>query len=88
MSLINLIKTQNGSPEEVYQKTLRVLDDWYVICSITGEHIVLSQLLYWNVELGEVYKDVLVASKRYDEIRTKTLNPQGTGIDRGHNHEV
>ena len=42
----------------------------YVECAITGKHISLENLTYWNVELQEPYFSYIEASKKR-EILTK-----------------
>ena len=39
--------------------------NWYVICAVTGEHIPLDTLRYWDVPLQESYKSPDVVPNRY-----------------------
>ena len=43
----------------------------FVICAISGKHIPLSQLNYWNVEFQEPYFSPIEVSKRYTKIKSK-----------------
>jgi len=43
----------------------------YVICAVSGKHIPLSQLTYWNVELQEAYFSSKEACQRYEELNKK-----------------
>ena len=43
----------------------------YVVCAVSGKHISLSQLTYWNVELQEAYFSPKEAQQRYDELNKK-----------------
>ncbi|SVB84861.1 uncharacterized protein METZ01_LOCUS237715 [marine metagenome] len=40
----------------------------YVICFVSGKHIPLDQLLYWNVEKQEAYYGPKEAQERYEEL--------------------
>jgi len=40
----------------------------YVVCAVTGAHIPLEDLRYWNVDLQEAYVDADAAMQRYREI--------------------
>ena len=40
----------------------------YVVCAVTGQHIPLDELKYWNVDLQEAYIDVAAALKRSREL--------------------
>ncbi len=39
----------------------------YVTCAVTGMHIPLESLRYWNVELQEAYASADLALKRFIE---------------------
>lgn len=39
----------------------------YVICAVTGVHIPLESLRYWNVDLQEAYATPAAALKRFQE---------------------
>jgi len=39
----------------------------YVVCAVTGMHIPLEALRYWNVELQEAYATADMALKRFQE---------------------
>lgn len=61
------------------QATLQYLDGeyrvltqgTYVVCAVSGVHIPLEDLRYWNVDLQEAYANAEVANKRYAESRKK-----------------
>ena len=45
----------------------------YVVCAVTGVHIPLESLRYWNVELQEAYATPAAALQRFQETgRTPT----------------
>lgn len=39
----------------------------YVVCAVTGVHIPIEALRYWNVDLQEAYATADVAMKRFQE---------------------
>jgi hypothetical protein len=39
----------------------------YVVCAVTGTHIPLEALRYWNVDLQEAYATSAIALKRFQE---------------------
>lgn len=41
----------------------------YVICAVTGLHIALEDLRYWNVDLQEAYASATIAAKRFQQLR-------------------
>ena len=43
----------------------------YVVCAVSGKHISLNQLTYWNVELQEAYFSPKEAHQRYEELNKK-----------------
>ena len=43
----------------------------YVVCAVSGKHISLNQLTYWNVELQEAYFSPKEAQQRYEELNKK-----------------
>ena len=43
----------------------------YVVCAVSGKHISLSQLTYWNVELQEAYFSPKEAQQRYEKLNKK-----------------
>jgi len=43
----------------------------YVVCAVSGKHISLNQLTYWNVELQEAYFSAKEAQQRYEELNKK-----------------
>ena len=43
----------------------------YVVCAMTGVHIPLDELRYWNVDLQEAYATPEVSLKRMQEVRGK-----------------
>ncbi len=38
----------------------------YVVCGMTGSHILLEDLKYWSVERQEAYASAAVGLQRYD----------------------
>lgn len=40
----------------------------FVICAVTGAHIPLEELRYWNVDQQEAYVDATAAHKRFVEL--------------------
>ena len=40
----------------------------YVICAVSGKHIPLKKLTYWNTELQEAYFSPKEAQQRYEEL--------------------
>ena len=42
-----------------------------VICALSGKHIPINQLTYWNVELQEAYFSPKEAQQRYEELNKK-----------------
>lgn len=65
---IQLLRSSQGTPEDKQHIYLEQLSNWYVICSITGEQVPLSNLHYWNVETGAIYKSpqVMPLHDRYE----------------------
>ncbi len=43
----------------------------FVRCAVTGTHVPLSDLKYWNVEVQEPYATADVSLKRYLELRKR-----------------
>ena len=43
----------------------------YVVCAVSGKHILLNKLTYWNVELQEAYFSPKEAQHRYEELNKK-----------------
>tara|TARA_A100001011_G_scaffold379561_1_gene445742 strand:- start:230 stop:424 length:195 start_codon:yes stop_codon:yes gene_type:complete len=41
----------------------------FVVCSISGKKISLTELSYWNVDLQEAYHSPLEANERYKQIK-------------------
>ena len=39
----------------------------YVVCAVTGVHIPLEALRYWNVDLQEAYATPAIALQRFQE---------------------
>ena len=46
-------------------------DGDYVVCAVSGKHILLNKLTYWNVELQEAYFSPKEAQHRYEELNKK-----------------
>jgi|TARA_B100000959_G_C14994369_1_gene629489 hypothetical protein len=46
-----------------------VKDGNYVVCAVSGKHIPLDELLYWNVDKQEAYAGPKEAQERYEELR-------------------
>lgn len=66
---IELIVQRCGKDEAAaFTLCNRLLSDWYVNCSVTGEPISVADLKYWNVERQEAYKDAETGLKRYQEL--------------------
>lgn len=42
----------------------------YVICAVTGAHISLDELRYWNVDRQEAYASADISLKRYLELQS------------------
>lgn len=65
---IQLLKASSGTPEDKQRIYQEQLSNWYVICSITGENVLLSDLSYWNVETDAIYKSpqVMPLYDRYE----------------------
>jgi len=40
-----------------------------VLCAVSGQKIPLERLRYWSSELQEAYRDAVLASQRYAEMR-------------------
>tara|TARA_Y100000590_G_scaffold459929_1_gene618142 strand:+ start:3070 stop:3267 length:198 start_codon:yes stop_codon:yes gene_type:complete len=43
----------------------------FVVCAVSGKHIPIEQLTYWNVELQEAYFSPKEAQQRYEELNRK-----------------
>jgi len=43
----------------------------FVVCAVSGKHIPIAQLTYWNVELQEAYFSPKEAQQRYEELNRK-----------------
>lgn len=43
----------------------------FVRCAVTGTHVLLTDLKYWNVEVQEPYATAEVSLKRYLELRKR-----------------
>lgn len=43
----------------------------YVTCAVSGEHIPLGDLRYWNVDEQEAYKDSIAATARWRELNAE-----------------
>ena len=43
----------------------------YVVCAVSGKHISLNQLTYWNAELQEAYFSPKEAQQRYEKLNKK-----------------
>ena len=43
----------------------------HVLCSITGQKILLHNLRYWSVDLQEIYASCDISTKREVELRNK-----------------
>lgn len=39
----------------------------YVVCAVTGEHVLLDDLRYWSVDLQEAYASPEASLKRHQE---------------------
>ena len=64
----------NGNKAKVKfdPNTFEVIDEGdYVICAVSGKHILLNQLTYWNVELQEAYFSPKEVQRRFEELNKK-----------------
>ena len=43
----------------------------YVVCAVSGKHIDINKLTYWNAELQEAYFSPKEAQQRYEELNKK-----------------
>ena len=43
----------------------------YTVCAVSGNKILLNELVYWNVELQEAYFSPKEVKQRYQEIKKK-----------------
>lgn len=43
----------------------------YVVCAVTGQHIPLESLRYWNATLNEAYKDADAALVRWKQLQAE-----------------
>ena len=43
----------------------------YVVCAVTGVHIALEDLRYWNVDLQEAYANAEAANKRFRDLKAR-----------------
>ena len=48
-----------------------IVEGDYVVCAVSGKHIPLNQLTYWNVELQEAYFSPIEAHQRHEELNKK-----------------
>ena len=44
----------------------------YVVCAVSGKHIDLNKLTYWNSEFQEAYFSPKEAQKRYEELKNNS----------------
>ena len=56
MSLMENTVKESSSQEEANDRIIAILSEWFVVCSVTGDPIPVTDLKYWNVEKQEVYK--------------------------------
>lgn len=68
ISLIKLIQ-QSGNQGIIQQQMKKLLSEWGIHCSITGDMISLATIRYWNMERNEAYRDADVMLKRHEELR-------------------
>jgi hypothetical protein len=45
----------------------------FVRCAVTGEHIPLDALRYWNVDLQEAYRGPAEATARWKQVNAEKL---------------
>jgi len=66
---IKLLQNTKKTPEDKQHIYNEQMANWYIICSVTGEQILLCDLHYWNVETGAVYKcpQVMPLHDRYEK---------------------
>jgi len=43
----------------------------YVVCAVSGKHIDINKLTYWNAELQEAYFSPKEAQQRQEELKAK-----------------
>src|SRR4051812_41478585 len=55
LATVQAVLSGDSPPEQIKYRLEDTLADWYVICSISGEKIRLSELKYWDVDKQEVY---------------------------------
>jgi hypothetical protein len=48
-----------------------VEDGEFVVCAVSGKHIPLNKLTYWNAELQEAYFSPKEVQQRYEELNKK-----------------
>ena len=56
-----------GTPELTILRAGR-----FVRCAVTGSPITLEELRYWSVDLQEAYVDAATATKRWQQVNTRT----------------
>jgi len=62
----------NKAKLKYYANNFEIIEDGdYVVCAVSGKHINLKQLYYWNVELQEAYFSPKEVQKRYEELNKK-----------------
>lgn len=52
---VQLVLLAGLRPDEEQKQVELLYREWYVPCSVTGEPILLCDLMYWNVEKNKVY---------------------------------
>ncbi len=52
---VQTILSQTADPFEEQRQLDALYREWYVLCSVSGEKILISDLLYWDVERKRVY---------------------------------
>ncbi|MGF1651167.1 MAG: DUF2093 domain-containing protein [Hyphomicrobiaceae bacterium] len=75
MNRIDRAFQSNGEARVRFQDgDFQILDPGdFVRCAVTGKHIPLTELRYWNVDLQEAYASSDVALQRYRELRARGL---------------
>ena len=63
---ISRLTKLQASREAINAAYDKKLQDYYVICAVTGEKIALPDLKYWNVERQEPYKDAEAGLKAHN----------------------
>ena len=62
----------NKAKLKFYPNRFEVVEEGgFVVCAVSGKHIDLNKLTYWNAELQEAYFSPKEVQQRYEELKTK-----------------